>query len=69
MIKSMDLEYMFTQIKLDMKGSGQMIFKMERDSKYGLMDRDMMEIILKARNMAMVKLNSQMAHNILESLI
>ena len=47
MIRLMDLEFMFIKMVQNMKVNGKMIYNMDLARKYGLMDQNMKEIILK----------------------
>jgi hypothetical protein len=50
MIRLMDLEFMFIKMVQNMRVNGKMIYNMDLARKYGLMDQNMKEIIMKEKN-------------------
>ena len=68
-IKQMDLVCMYMLMEQNILDNGKMICKMERVMKYGQMDRNMKGIILRVKNMGMVKYILLMVQHIKDNLI
>lgn len=65
----MDLVYIYMLMEQNILDSGKMICKMGRVMKYGQMDQNMKVIILKVKNMDMVKYILLMVQHIKDNLI
>lgn len=68
-IKQMDLVCMYMLMEQNILDNGKMICKMERVMKYGQMDQNMKVIILRVKNMGMVKYILLMVQHIKDNLI
>jgi len=65
MIKLMVMVVIFTQMVLNMKANGKMIYKRAMVLRIGQMDRDMKDIISVVKNMVTEHINGVMVRNLL----